>query len=461
MARIVVLGAGVCGLAAALMLRRDGHDVTVLERDTAPVPASNEDAWERWARAGVTQFQQAHFLQPLGRMVLEDELPDVRDALLAAGAVRFDPLRLMPPWIADRRPRPGDERFATITARRPVIEHALARVAQEEVDVRRGVEVERLVSNGVPRIAGVRTTGGENLTADLVVDAMGRRSRLPRWLADAGAHVHEESEDFGFLYYTRFFRGERPRMLGPLLMAIGTVSLLTLPGDGDTWSVTVLGAAGDQPLKRLRKVDAWTAVVRACPLQAHWLEGEPITDVVGMGGIVDRYRRLVPGSRPAATGVALLADACACTNPSLGRGISLGLAHAALLRAVVREHGDEPARLADAFDEATERELTPWYRATVAFDRARLAEIDAIRNGAEPPAPAPDDVAAQVRAALPLAMSRDAEVFRAGMEISSCLALPQEVFARPGLARRVLEAAGGEVARLPAPTRAQVLELVA
>ena len=97
----------------------------------------------------------------------------------------------------------------------------------------------------------------------------------------------------------------------------------------------------------------------------------------------------------------------------------------------------------------------------MAFDRARLAEIDAIRSGAEPPAPAPDDVAARVRAALPLAMSRDADVFRAGLEIASCLALPQEVFARPGLAQRVLEAAGGEVASLPGPDRAQVLELVA
>jgi hypothetical protein len=60
-----------------------------------------------------------------------------------------------------------------------------------------------------------------------------------------------------------------------------------------------------------------------------------------------------------------------------------------------------------------------------------------------------------------VAMSRDADAFRAGMEIAGCLALPQEVFARPGLAERVLEATGGEVASLPGPTRAQVLELVA
>jgi 2-polyprenyl-6-methoxyphenol hydroxylase-like FAD-dependent oxidoreductase len=459
MARIVVLGAGVCGLAAALMLRRDGHDVTVLERDPAPVPDSYEDACERWERAGVTQFRQAHFLQPLGRSVLDEELPDVRDALLAAGAARFDPVRLMPPWIADRGPRPGDERFATITARRPVIEHALARVAREELDVRRGVEVERLLSNGVPRIAGVRTTGGADLAADLVVDAMGRRSRLPAWLADAGAPgMHEESEDFGFLYYTRFFRGERPRLLGPLLMAIGTISLLTLPGDGDTWSVTVLGAAGDRPLKRLRKAEAWTAVVRACPLQAHWLEGEPITEVLGMGGIVDRYRRLVAGSRPGATGVAMLADACACTNPSLSRGIALGLRHAQLLRDTLREE-EEPGRFAQAWDAATEAEITPWYRATVKQDRERLREIDALRQGLERPRPA--DRQATVRAALMPAAMCDADVLRAMLAERCCLGSPT-AFDEPELAERVLELAGdAEPAPLAGPDRKQLLTLLA
>jgi phytoene dehydrogenase-like protein len=40
MAHIVVVGAGVCGLASATLLAGDGHDVTVLERDDAPVPSS-------------------------------------------------------------------------------------------------------------------------------------------------------------------------------------------------------------------------------------------------------------------------------------------------------------------------------------------------------------------------------------------------------------------------------------
>jgi 2-polyprenyl-6-methoxyphenol hydroxylase-like FAD-dependent oxidoreductase len=459
MVRIVVLGAGVSGLAAALMLRRDGHDVTVLERDPAPVPDSIEHAWEGWGRAGVTQFRQAHYLQPLGRGVLDAELPDVRDALLAAGAARLDPLRLMPPWIVDRARQPGDERFETITARRPVIEHALARAAQEELDVRRGVEVARLVSTREPRVAGVRTAAGEELRADLVVDAMGRGSRLPAWLAATGAAItHEESDTLGFLYYTRFFRGEQPRLLAPQLTAIGTFSLLTLPGDGDTWSVTVLGAAGDRPLKRLREAEAWTAVVRACPLHAHWLEGEPITGVLGMGGIVSRSRRLVFGGRPAAAGVALLADACACTNPSLGRGMALGLRHAQLLRDVLREQED-PDRFAEAWDAVTEAELTPWYRNSVRQDRERLREIEALQEGREPPSPS--DRHGAVRAALTPAAMCDPHVFRAMLAERSCLGSPTALD-EPELAERVLALAHeAEPVPPPGPDRRRLLKLLA
>ena len=132
MPEIIVLGGGVCGLAAAMLLARDGHDVTVLERDPAPVPDSLEEACDAWERSGVAQFRQAHFMLARGREILDEELAEVRDALVALGACRFDTLGLMPPTITDRAPRPGDERYVTVTARRPVIEFAFARVAQDE-----------------------------------------------------------------------------------------------------------------------------------------------------------------------------------------------------------------------------------------------------------------------------------------------------------------------------------------
>jgi 2-polyprenyl-6-methoxyphenol hydroxylase-like FAD-dependent oxidoreductase len=287
---------------------------------------------------------------------------------------------------------------------------------------------------------------------------MGRSSRLPRLLAAAGAEPPaEEAEDSGFLYYTRFFRGpSQPEPRAPRLAAIGSFSILTLPGDNGTWSVTVYSAASDQALKRLRHPDLWTALVRACPRHAHWLDGEPVTDVMPMGGVIDRFRE----PAPAATGVASVGDACACTNPSLGRGMALGLAHATRLRDVVREHGHDPRGFAAAWREATELEMGPWYRTTVAGDRARLAEMEAIRAGRAPEPPG--DAAGALRAALMPAMGRDADVFRAGLEIISCLTLPQDVFARPGFAQRVLELAGQANGAPPwGPAREEVLALVA
>jgi 2-polyprenyl-6-methoxyphenol hydroxylase-like FAD-dependent oxidoreductase len=146
MPRIVVLGAGVCGLTAALLLARDGHDVTVLERDPGPVPAKLEEAWRR--------------LRELG-----------------------------------------------------------------------------------------------------------------------AAPPHEQAHDAGFVYYTRFFRSAdatTPRPRAPLLSALGMFSLLTLPADNGSWSVTVYVSGRDRALKRPRDERRRNALVAACPPHAHRLDEEPV-----------------------------------------------------------------------------------------------------------------------------------------------------------------------------------------
>lgn len=469
MARIVMLGGGVCGLASGLMLARDGHEVTVIERDTAPVPESADEAWEGWSRDGVTQFRMAHFLQPAGCTVLEQELPDVFDGLVSAGAMRLDLISLMPPTLTDRGARIGDERFVTYTARRPVFEQALGKVAEGEsgLEVRRGVAVKEptmLFGNGTPHVTGVRLDSGETLHADLVVDAMGRGSQLPRWCREANiGPLHEESEDSGFIYYGRYFRsadGTTPQPFGPLLAPLGTFSMLTLPSDNGTWAVVTVISSGDQALKRMRDPDLWTSVVEACPLHAHWLQGEQISDFDAMGGVIDRYRRPLRDGRPLLTGIALLGDAWACTNPSLGRGMSLGLLHAQCLRDVVSSHLEDPLEFAQAWDAATEAQLTPWYRETVAEDRCRLSEIEALRDGLEPPQPS--DPNQGLRGALLTAMLHDPELFRAFLESRSCLTPLSETFAQDGVPERIIELAGQhERLQMPGPDREDLLRLLA
>jgi 2-polyprenyl-6-methoxyphenol hydroxylase-like FAD-dependent oxidoreductase len=90
-----------------------------------------------------------------------------------------------------------------------------------------------------------------------------------------------------------------------------------------------------------------------------------------MSGVVDRYRRFVVEGVPAATGFAAVADAAACTNPSAGRGLTVGLLHARCLRDALRTAGDDPRALVEQFDRTTESEIAPWYHAQVAVDRAR------------------------------------------------------------------------------------------
>jgi Pyridine nucleotide-disulphide oxidoreductase len=86
MSTILVLGGGVIGLSMAMMLARQGHSVTVFERDNEPLPGSPEEAWRAWERRGVAQFRQAHYLQPPVGHLLDSHLPEVKKALLRVAA---------------------------------------------------------------------------------------------------------------------------------------------------------------------------------------------------------------------------------------------------------------------------------------------------------------------------------------------------------------------------------------
>lgn len=462
---VVVCGAGIAGLGAALLLARAGCTVTVLEADPDGAPEDPAQAWERWERAGVAQFHQPHTLLARFRQVLADELPDVLAALRDAGCLEVDPLASLPPGITDREPREGDERLRMLAGRRPVVEGVLAAAAGREpgVAVRRGVRVAGLTTGtealpGSPHVTGVRLRDGEELPADLVVDATGRRTRSTDWLAAVGAWVPAPtSSGRGFVYYTRYFTGpDRPRLRGPANTARGSINLLALEGDARTWSLTVFALSADRPLKALRQPEVFDRVVRAFPLAAPLVEGTPLTGVLPMAGVLNTRRELVVEGRPVVTGFASLSDAWACTNPSGGRGLSVGLVHGQLLRDLVVACGADPAGFATAWAERTDEVVGPFYRAQCAADDARIAEMAAVARGEQLPPPADGGPAAFAAAAM-----HDADLFRALLETTTCTAHAHEVLARPRVRERLAAVGPVEPLRIPGPDRARLLELVA
>jgi hypothetical protein len=299
------------------------------------------------------------------------------------------------------------------------------------------------------------------LGADLVVDASGRRSALPRWLTDAGARAPEEEvADSGFVYYGRHFRspdGSLPFAFGPPLQPYESISMLTLPADNGTWSVALITSAADLTLRAARKLEAWERVIKSYPLVAHWLEGEPISDLDVIAKIEDRRRTFWLDGAPVATGVVAMADSWACTNPSVGRGASIGVLHAVCLRDVLREVPVHSGiELAQRWQERTDAVVAPLVGDTLAFDRHRLAEIEAQIAGVPYET---DDPGWNLGEALRTSAAKDPDLLRAYATIASLLERGVDVMSKPGIAERAIELASDEPA--PGPTRAELVALVA
>ncbi|WP_446045571.1 FAD-dependent oxidoreductase [Streptomyces olivaceus] len=466
MVHTLVLGAGPTGLMTAMMLAAEGHQVTVLDRDPSPPNGGSAEIWNGWKRPGVRQFPQPHLLLPGGFCLLAAEFPSVVDRLVGLGGRWFN--MMSGAWDVGETggPQPGDDRFETVAARRPVLEAALLAEAERTpgITVRREARVIWLLTGtvrtaGRPHVTGVLIRGGEQVRADLVVDASGRHSQVAAMLAGIGAAPHEERAEAGFRYYTRYFRsadGTTPHPTPAPVYHYESVTVGTFPGDSGTWSVTMATSSRDQELRGLGNNDAWQRAMKLYPTQAHWAEGEPITGIRAMGGTESTYRRFVVDGLPVATGIVAVGDAWATVNPQVGTGMTMGFRHAALLRDTLRVVGfDDPVELSMAFNAATEENLSPVWQGFAAWDRHRLTEIDLEMQG---DSYLTDDADWNLRVAMETARWKDPAIVRAISDVAYLQAPPEEALVKPGLMETII-ALGAGAPRYPdpGPTRREVL----
>jgi 2-polyprenyl-6-methoxyphenol hydroxylase-like FAD-dependent oxidoreductase len=367
---VAVLGAGVAGLTAAVLLAREGHRVVLIERDDLPSAGPAEGAWE-WARSGIPHFLQPHAFIPRGRSELRQHLPDVYAALLGAGASEFDLRPKLGGPVTD-----ADEELQYLAVRRPLIEWALRRAAaaEPEVTIRADTGVDGLLVDG-RRVVGVRVDGAL-IEADLVIDTLGRRTPAQTWLAAHGIESEPpESSDCGVIYYSRYYRC-RPGFSppdGPWFLSprgdLGYLAYASFPGDNGTFAALLAVPTGVPEWKAFHDAVAFEAAIAQVPALASWANPEgvdPITPVMAMAGLRNSLRAGSP-----ATGLIAAGDAYGHTDPVLAHGLAFGLVHAAELARVVGEHADVADAAAD-YVEATTPALRERYDYATALDEQRL-----------------------------------------------------------------------------------------
>jgi 2-polyprenyl-6-methoxyphenol hydroxylase-like FAD-dependent oxidoreductase len=179
------------GLVAAAAVAAYFDRVTVLDRDELPA--------EPAPRRGVPQGRHAHGFQPGGLRALDQLLPGTTAKLAAGGAPSGDTGLNSSWYVGGVDFARGESGIVTMGFTRPYVEHVvrsevsgLANVTLRDRTEVLGVRATGSAVTGVQ----VRTEGAdpEDLATDLVIDASGRASRLPEWLADLGLPTPAEEQ---------------------------------------------------------------------------------------------------------------------------------------------------------------------------------------------------------------------------------------------------------------------------
>lgn len=445
----IVIGASMAGLCAARVLSRSFERVTVLDRDELPDDPE--------LRAGVPQGRHVHALIARGARELERLFPGFLDEYRGLGAHELDVPRDGAVLRACGWQRPMASGHTVFFATRGLTESIVRRRvrALPGVELLARHDVAGLVTGGEPsRVRGVqiqrRGEGGESseLAADLVVDASGRTSRLPAWLAELGRPAPQEVVVNAFCgYSSRWYEGPDPARVPadhwwkmiwidpapPEVLQAGVL----FPVEGGRFIVTLIGYSKQYPPSDEEGFEQALHALRSPVLARTVALSRPISPVYSNRALVNRLRRFDRLSDPL-PGVLALGDSVCTFNPMYGQGMSAAtLSALALEETLARTPPDAPALAREFFAAQAAKLRDPWSLATGA---------DMLFPATQSESPPPSRLMRSFATAIQLAMSTDQRVLRA-VTPSYYLLRPNRELLTKKLAAQVLLAAGKELLR--------------
>ncbi|MFI6072059.1 NAD(P)/FAD-dependent oxidoreductase [Actinoplanes sp. NPDC051343] len=341
MTTVAVLGGGFAGMLAAAALSWKADEILVVEEDQLPDHPQ--------PRKGVPQGHHSHMLMGGGADALESMLPGILDEIYAAGGFRRGMPEGMLTLSAAGWHRRHDGPAYVVMCSRPLLDQLIRRrvTARPGVTVLTGVKVTGLTGSAA-RVNGFRTEGGASpvIEADLIVDATGRRSKAPEWLAELGLTLPPDAVvDPGMAYATRLYDvpegvgDDFPAVLIQPEVATGRPGrgATLFPIEGRRWIVTMCGTRGGEPPSDDEGYREFASGMRH-PMIAKLIAGaEPIGGARPYRGTANRRRHFERLAMP--DGFVAVGDAVAAMNPVYAHGMSVAALGVRVLAAEVASRG--------------------------------------------------------------------------------------------------------------------------
>lgn len=461
----LVIGSGIAGLLAARVLLNHFQHITIVERDSLPEQPQ--------PRPGVPQSVQSHGILVQGQRILEQLFPGLDAELIAAGAISVD-------WSADvlylrsmgiAPSCPSD--LITAACSRNLLEWAIRRrltgcdtrsvnTPAYRLQFLEATQVKKLLTNeSQSRVIGVQLRDQDDsqlgeLTADLIVDASGRNSSLPKWLEKLGYPAPSETViDASLGYTTRWY--ERPahwqadwKMLfvspePPHQPRCGVL----VPIEGDHWLLSLYGFGRDYPPTDEVGFLEFARTLHSPILYEAVKDAKPLSPVYSYRRTENRLRHYEQLPK-LPEGIVALGDAVFAFNPYYGQGMTAAAVSALVLDRCLHQRWRQSQNDLSSFGQHFQKQLAhtlkvPWLSAT-SSDHVWLTSKDSMTIANKPNKI--DQLLRQYVEQVMLLSMDCPEVHRTTIEMYHMIKPPIAIF-QPNIAVKVLIQAWKRKKNLP------------